>query len=88
MCEEVIRFYLRNGPDKANTIVGSFDFGQTVAKIVPVIFLRAQKCGLVLLVKLCKRTKCCFNKTQQTTGPDQLIQLQKMTSRAVCVFVM
>lgn len=55
--------YLRDGLDKANAIVGSFDFGQTVTKVVPVIFPCAQKRGLLILAKLFETTKALLKQS-------------------------
>lgn len=43
---------LSNRFDKADPIIGSFDLGQTIYEVIPVILLCPKKCGLFLLVKL------------------------------------
>lgn len=44
--------YLRDGFNKTDAIVSSFDLNQAVAKVIPVVFSLAKKGCLLFLVKL------------------------------------
>ncbi len=54
--------YLGDWFDKANAVISSFNLGQAVTEIVPVVFPAAQKCGPLFLVKLDTRVNRLISK--------------------------
>lgn len=54
--------YLGDWFDKANAVISSFNLGQAVTEIVPVVFPAAQKCGPLFLVKLDKTVNRLISK--------------------------
>lgn len=54
--------YLGDWFDKANAVISSFNLGQAVTEIVPVVFPAAQKCGSLFLVKLDKTVNRLISK--------------------------